>query len=305
MYENVKVIIKPVYTTFRMLYSNRMLPSYPSLFTAKRFALFSLLTVGAGLLFFFACSPLSAQVKNMTYAVTVSVQDPDAVPGDIVSLQEDHTLKRTSRSFDNLMYGILTDTATIIYHPTDQGLPVVTFGEIPVNVTTFTGDIQPGDLLTSSPIPGKAMKTTNASGWIIGTALEGFSEGQGTQIDFQGRKISSGQVAANIKIGPGSEANAGLVAKLVDQLGTLLFKNIETPDRAERFFRYLLAALVALAAIAIGFGAFGKNITRGIEAIGRNPLAKVQIQAMIILNIFLIAFISIAGVVLALAIIRF
>jgi len=256
-------------------------------------------------LLFFA-SPTWAQLQeDISFAVTKIISDPEAVTGDIVSINTEGNIVRSSLSFDPLMYGIVTDTATIVYHPTEEGTPILRGGIATVNATTLTGEIAPGDYITSSPIVGKAQKTNVRDGWVVGIALTKLAEGDGEQTTFEERQISQGPIQVSLVLGPAIEGTAGDVSRIVDQVGQLLLANVQTPTGTNSFFRFLLAALIAIAAIAIGFGSFGRNITRGIEAIGRNPLAKRQIQAMIILNIFLIALISLAGIILALAIVRY
>ena len=78
---------------------------------------------------------------------------------------------------------------------------------------------------------------------------------------------------------------------------------IQQSKQAEKVIRYVLAALVAIITITINFRTFGRNITKGIESIGRNPLAKGAIQSMIILNIIMITIVSVSGILLSLVII--
>ncbi len=56
------------------------------------------------------------------------------------------------------------------------GKPVIVglSGRVPVKVSTKNGDIQPGDYITTSDIPGVGMKATEA-GRVIGKALTGLS----------------------------------------------------------------------------------------------------------------------------------
>lgn len=247
--------------------------------------------------------PTLAQ-EEPSFAVAKTIDDPDAVAGDIISFNPEAGFKRSAVSFDRYLYGVIGQTATVIYYPIEEGVPIIRSGQTTVNVTTLTGEINPGDYITSSVIPGKGQKTLIREGTLLGVALTGLKEGEGTQITFEERQLSQGSIEVLLQIGSASEGSAGNVSRLVDQLGVNLLKNIDTPTGTSSFFRFLLATLVAVGAIAIGFGSFGRNVTRGIEAIGRNPLAKGQIQAMIFLNVFLIALISLAGIILALAIIR-
>lgn len=257
------------------------------------------------LFFFFSTHAGVLAQEEPSFAVAKIIDDTEAKTGDIISFTAEGKFIRTATSFDPYLYGVIGDTATVVYYPTEQGVPVIRNGEALVNVTTLTGDIKPGDYITSSSIPGKGQRTSIRDGSLLGVALSAFKEGEGTKTQYEEREISLGSVRVMLDIGPAAEGSAGNVSKLVDQLALSLLKNVQTPTGTNSFFRFLLATLIAIAGIAIGFGSFGRNVTRGIEAIGRNPLAKRQIQAMIILNIGLIGFISIAGIILALAIIRY
>ena len=67
-------------------------------------------------------------------------------------------------------------------------LPVALLGIVPVKVTDENGAIHPGDMLTSSALPGSAMRATPLlvggaeffpTGTIIGKALEPLASGTG------------------------------------------------------------------------------------------------------------------------------
>ncbi|PJC30549.1 hypothetical protein CO050_06025, partial [Candidatus Roizmanbacteria bacterium CG_4_9_14_0_2_um_filter_38_17] len=77
--------------------------------------------------------------------------------------------------------------------------------------------------------------------------------------------------------------------------------NVDQAEGSALVIRYILGFLIVLTSLITTFTTMGRNITKGIESIGRNPLAKVQIQTMIVLNVVLIAIINIGAVVMALA----
>ncbi len=65
----------------------------------------------------------------------------------------------------------------------DGDYPVALTGRVYCKVDASFGAIQPGDLLTTSPIPGHAMKVTDhgrAQGAILGKAMTALKAGQGT-----------------------------------------------------------------------------------------------------------------------------
>jgi hypothetical protein len=64
----------------------------------------------------------------------------------------------------------------------DGNHPVALSGRVYCWADASSGPIEPGDLLTSSNIPGHAMKVTNhtkAQGAIIGKAMTGLKDGKG------------------------------------------------------------------------------------------------------------------------------
>jgi len=78
-------------------------------------------------------------------------------------------------------------------------VPVALAGRIPVNVSTINGPIHLGDYLTSSAIPGVAVKATSA-GQVIGTAMSDFDcSTTDIQSLVSGNTVCQGQVTMFIK----------------------------------------------------------------------------------------------------------
>lgn len=243
--------------------------------------------------------------KTYNIAQTLIIDDPDAVDGDIMTLTDkDETITRSSVSYDERMHGVLVATPVMVYRTSDA-IPVTRSGNVFVNVTTLAGPIKPGDYVTSSEITGKGMKATELTGYMVGVALTSFDGTGGQSITHDGQSLTLGRVKVAVGIGPASpaiiRATGGIMGTL-RQIITAFIYNIRTSKQFERIIRYIIAALVAIATIYINFRTFGRNVTKGIEAIGRNPLAKVPIQSMIIVNVALIGVVSIGGILLALAI---
>jgi hypothetical protein len=251
--------------------------------------------------------PVNAQIWQFNIARTVTIDDPDAVDGDIMSLStKNETLVRASKAFDERMYGALVADPVMVYR-TLPTMPVSRNGDVYVNVTLLGGTIIVGDYITSSPIAGKGQKAEGIAGYMLGVALTSF-DGQGAtaSAEFDGKSYPMGKVKVSIGIGPASPVMtkaAGGIMGTLKQIATAIMFNISTSKQAERIIRYILAILIAVIIIYVSYRTFGRNITKGIEAIGRNPLAKNSIQLMITLNIVLLAISCIAGVLLALVII--
>jgi len=267
--------------------------------------------VGLFLIFFFQLAPpfhaVQAQILQFNIARTMVIDDAAAVDGDIMSLsQKNETLVRATKAYDERMYGVLEADPVMVYR-TLPTLPVSRNGDAMVNVTMLGGAIDVGDYVTSSPIAGKGQKAEGLAGYMAGVALTGFDGKNATSsADFQGKKYAAGQVKVSVGIGPASPVltkAAGGILGTLKQLATAIMFNIGTSKQTERIIRYILAIIIAVVIFYISYRTFGRNVTQGIEAIGRNPLAKNTIQAMITLNIILLAISCIAGVALALVII--
>jgi hypothetical protein len=142
---------------------------------------------------------------------------------------------------------------------------------------------------------------------MLGVALSAFDGKGATQsATYNGKQYPIGRVKVTVGIGPASPVitkAAGGILGTLRQLATAILFNISASKQAERIIRYILAVLIAVIIIYVSYKTFGNNITKGMEAIGRNPLAKSSIQAMITLNIILLIISVIAGVALSLVII--
>ncbi len=98
----------------------------------------------------------------------------EAEPGDVLVLDPEtplHMKKSTGTTYDSALSGVVSTRPGFILG-TGGDVSVALVGRVPVKVTVANGAIAPGDPLTSSEVPGIAMKATRA-GRIIGRALEG------------------------------------------------------------------------------------------------------------------------------------
>jgi hypothetical protein len=111
--------------------------------------------------------------------------------GSVVVIDEENPghLKMSSQPYDTRVAGILSGANGV--HPgiqmQQQGLlegdrNVALTGRVYVQADASNGPIRPGDLLTTSSTPGRAMKVTDhvrAQGAILGKAMSGLAEGNG------------------------------------------------------------------------------------------------------------------------------
>lgn len=111
-------------------------------------------------------------------------------PGTVMVLGEEGALFESHQAYDKRVAGVISGAGD--YKPgivldkrqTSSGnrQPVALLGKVFCKVDAQFGAIEVGDLLTSSPTPGHAMKTDDpfkAFGAVIGKALRPLTEGQG------------------------------------------------------------------------------------------------------------------------------
>ena len=188
--------------------------------------------------------------------------------------------------FDPNIFGVITDTpvAAIVDTNLDDYSLVVTEGEVYVYVSTINGNIASGDLITSSSIPGVGQKGVD-NGQVLGVALE----------DYSNENIQDSElilVRLDIKQNIVANPRANLIQALRASSSAPFLSPVVS-------LRYVLAVLILMSSFVLGFIIFGKSSSNGIEALGRNPLAKKSIQTSIIFSFIMSAIIMLLGIFLA------
>ncbi len=153
--------------------------------------------------------------------------DASYTSGTLVGIDssDDMKIKPTDRAYDGHIIGVVVnDPRVVIDNGTVGGAKVATHGRALVNVSTQNGSIKSGDYLTSSSIPGVAMKASKA-GQIIGQALSSYS-GEGI-----------GQVNVLINI---SSYNGTSLADLPGLTEDGSVASVETPEFDIQLLSYFL-----------------------------------------------------------------
>ena len=111
--------------------------------------------------------------------------------GSLVVIDEENPgkLKLANKSYDRCVAGVISGaggvTPGLTLNQADvfaDGQLVALTGKVYALTTTINGEIKPGDLLTTSNIPGHAMKATDRYEWpgaVIGKAMTGLYEDEG------------------------------------------------------------------------------------------------------------------------------
>jgi len=188
--------------------------------------------------------------------------------------------------YDTNILGVVTN-APIAAMESDsiEGVMVVGSGQARVLVSGAGGNIEVGDLVTSSTRAGIGRKATGR-GYVVGTAL--------TAVAFSGsEEVRTVPVLLNVHIDAGTTDGR---TNLISTLKTIQASPVLSPLDS---LRYALAALMVLVAFLMGFMYFGRMARAGVEAMGRNPLAARQIQVNVIVNSVVTVTIIVAGLGIA------
>lgn len=235
---------------------------------------------------------VSAQVTSSGTAISIPISDSEAQDGDIICTYPEGNV-RCNLENDTSIFGVISDDPAISIEDFDMASSrlVLTSGVATVRVTTANGDIAEGDLITTSSRPGLGQKALK-NGYVLGTAIEDY---RSDSPDSVGRI----QVVLNIHPASGiSGSRSNLVQFIREGLAVPVFEPVES-------LRYILAALMVVVSFTLGMVYFGRASRTGIEAVGRNPLAKKVIQLTIFLNIVLTIVIVIVGLAIAYLILIF
>jgi F0F1-type ATP synthase membrane subunit c/vacuolar-type H+-ATPase subunit K len=253
------------------------------------------------LLFLFTAQVAFAQVGGYGIPSTYNIVGENIQTGDIISFDPISNVYSPSVvPKDEDMFGIIDTTPVVVFRSGVNKLPVVQVGEVLVNVTTLNGEISIGDSITTSEVAGKGQKFERGEGYILGYALESFNNTKSTTTAIvNGEEVIVGSIRVLLNIGPSLDETNDATA----QATIFVREDGSTETGLETIFRYITAALFALGTVFVVLKTFGPNIGRGVISVGRNPLAKTSIQAMVIFNVILILSISIVAFIISLLII--
>lgn len=251
-------------------------------------------------------TPVHAQLE---IADTYDLADQETQNGDIVSLSPEG-LVRSAIDYDTKIFGVVNTDPLAAYKRVDgTGTMISRNGVISVNVTTANGPIRTGDFITSSTIAGKGQKAL-ASGYVIGVAMRDFNEGEGVQTEFkqfengESRQISSGQIPVAIRIEYAEISTSRNANALLSRLNAALFSNVQDPEKFVNVIRYVASGLVILFSIMIGLFILARVVPKGVEGIGRNPLARRSIVLYTGVNIVIVIIVLLLGIGASLLLVR-
>jgi len=227
------------------------------------------------LLLFLQPSALAQDSQDTPSGVAVSVQiNEDVAQGDIISAT-DQGYNLSKIEYDTSIFGVVTQNPAFVLENTAiaNSYPVATSGTAQARVSTINGAIKKGDIITSSKTPGVGIKATR-NGFVLGNALEGYSNSDTS-------KAGTILVSINPHFNNLNPSTRTDLVNTLKNAGTAIYLS---PLEA---LRYTIAGLTALIAFIFGFFFFGKISIKGVEALGRNPLAARSIEVGVVGNVIL------------------
>jgi len=240
-------------------------------------------------IFLFFLFPLfisSQTTQNLPLiAMNLPVADKEATTGDILS-QTKNGLVRATIPYDKNIFGVVVENPPLVFGKSGPDkLAVASYGETLVKVSDLNGPILKGDFITSSIKPGVGQKATQP-GFIIGQALENFE-----------KKNQEGLI--RVIINPRYALETGSNKKNLETIFIRVLEGLATgfedPANFPKILRYIFALIISIGSFLMGFTSFVKALRSGIEATGRNPLARQSIQLAMILNLLGIVVITVAA----------
>lgn len=228
---------------------------------------------------------------SLGVARAIEFKDKDVKDGSVVSSSEEGAVL-SSIPYDSLVLGVVARDAAIVISSTEvkDGIPIISSGQVYILVSSKEGSIEKGDLLTTSTNPGVAVKALK-SGYILGSAMEDYENSDPERIEKIAAELNLHYFNSKPTF-PGSLTD-------IFKLALLTIKEGPSP-----WFKYLIAALVVLASFTFGFLTFGRTAAKGIEALGRNPAARIIIHLGIIFNVSIVIVIILTGLIVAFLILR-
>lgn len=234
----------------------------------------------------FSSSHVYAQEKiSAGIAVSVPITDTNVPDGAIVASSSDgYTLSHLA--YDPTIYGVVVKKPALSFGSVAQAnyYSVITSGKAYVAVNSSNGSIAVGDFVTSSTTPGIGQKALG-NGYVIGIALEAY--------DNKDTK-ATGRILLSLK--PGYNAANVIGAKGVSPLSAVQVAALSLFTTPLTSMRYIVAMIVAGGSFLLGFFYFGKFGKSGLEALGRNPLAKRSISVGMVLTLCVSVSIMLLGV---------
>lgn len=191
--------------------------------------------------------------------------------GDIIT-SSPNGYKLSNSAYDSQIFGVISLQPAVYLRDltAKHNVPVISTGEVLVRVSSQNGKINVGDFITSSTMPGVGQKAID-NGYVLGRAEQSYANNnpKKTGLILIALQPHYAQITNDILHNSLNAYTLGLNEALQSPLGAI---------------RYFVAGLITILSFFLGFRFFGRASNRGVEAIGRNPLAKQAILFSVFIN---------------------
>lgn len=226
---------------------------------------------------------------GIAYPVEIEVSEGQTIENGMIVSQNNGKYTLSTEAYDRSIIGAINIFPKIEFTETinSNKTPVISSGVTQVLVSGESGPISQGNHIAASNTPGVGMKATK-SGFTLGIATESFD---GTTAEEQG--LIKVRITKDFTFGEDSPDSETIGNRLRDIVSISAIAAIDDPQVV---FKYVVAAIILISAILVAFISFSRTSQKGIEALGRNPLAKSSIVTGILVNIVISIIILGAGV---------
>ena len=218
----------------------------------------------------------------------VFVADSNVQEGSIVSYK-DGEYSLTRNEYDPSMVGVVGSEEGIYVEQVDSlGHIIMSDGLVLVLVSDENGEIKKGDFITSSQSPGIGMKAEK-QGFMVGKALSDYDpDGETIQQVEAILEVKFSSPNDSLAVEKFEEDTSSFFPQLSKSLIQIVHASAENAaSDPNKGVLYLLAGFILVVATIFGYFTFGRIALGGINALGRNPLAKNVILIGVIINTLL------------------
>ncbi len=239
------------------------------------------------ILFCLLTSALPAHAQGLSNGSAIGLQIKDKIQdGDIIT-SSPKGYKLATSPYDSQIFGVVSLQPAVYFKDATakNETPVISSGEVSVRVSSRNGTIQAGDFITSSTTPGVGEKATD-NGYVLGKAIQSYASNnpQTTGIILVTLQPHFAQITNNITHNILTSFTFGLSEAVNSPLGAI---------------RYFVAGVITILSFYLGFRFFARASNRGVEAIGRNPLARQAILLSVFVNTLITISIMFFGVAIS------
>ncbi len=232
---------------------------------------------------------------GIAYPVTIQILEGQQIDDGMLISHKNGQYQLSNEAYDRSIIGAVSlfptiefiGTATPSATTVEGKTPIISSGTSSILVSGENGPIRIGDLIAASTTPGVGMKAIK-SGFTLGIAQENY-DGNTTQ-DRGLIKVRIGKDFTFAQDTPDSETISDRLRDVVS------LSAIAAIDDPKEVLKYVIAGTILITSVVIAFVSFSRTSQKGIEALGRNPLAKSSIMTGIFVNILISIIIISAGI---------